>query len=465
MQQPDWEGPLEAAHRAALDFLQSLPERQVGAAAGRDDLLAALGGELSDDGVDAVDVVKSLAAAAEPGLVATQSGRFFGFVIGGAAPASIAADWLATSWDQNAGLSLLTPSAAAIEEIAGGWLIDVFGLPPQTSVGFVTGAQMANFTALAAARHQVLAHAGWDVERTGLFRAPHIRVLAGRDHHDTIDRALRFLGLGTDSLVHVDSDDTGRLRVDSLERRLAERASPTIVCAQAGGVNGGSIDPLAEIIDLSHRHQAWVHVDGAFGLWAAATPALRDLLAGVERADSWATDAHKWLNVPYDSGIVFTSHREAHRAAMQVRAAYLLHGDSSTRDPMDYNPEFSRRARGFAVYAALRTLGRRGIAELVERSCAQARRFGELLSGAEGVELLVPVSLNQVLVRFLSANGDHDAHTREVVAGVQAAGVCWPSGTTWRGKAAMRISVSNATTNEEDVAASVDSILGCHRGH
>jgi glutamate/tyrosine decarboxylase-like PLP-dependent enzyme len=465
VQQPNWEGPLEAAHRAATDFLQGLPERQVGAAAGREELLAALGGELPDDGIDAVDVIKSLAAAAEPGLVATQSGRFFGFVVGGASPAGIAADWLTTSWDQNAGLSLLTPAAAAIEEIAGSWLIDLFGLPAQTSVGFVTGAQMANFTALAAARHHVLAHSGWDVERTGLFRAPHIRVLAGRDHHDTIDRALRFLGLGTDSLVPVDSDETGRMRVDSLERRLAERAGPTIVCAQAGGVNGGSIDPLAGIIDVSHRHQAWVHVDGAFGLWATVTPRLRDQLTGVERADSWATDAHKWLNVPYDSGIVFTSHREAHRAAMQVRAAYLLHGDSATRDPLDYNPEFSRRARGFAVYAALRTLGRRGIAELVERSCAQAQRFGELLRAAEGVELLTPVSLNQVMVRFLATNGEHDTHTRDVVSAVQAAGVCWPSGTTWRGKAAMRISVSNATTDDEDVDVSVESILRCHHGH
>jgi glutamate/tyrosine decarboxylase-like PLP-dependent enzyme len=462
--QPDWDGPLEAAHRAASDFLHGLPSRQVGAAASRQELMTTLGGELPEEGTDAVEVVQDLAKAAEPGLVATQSGRFFGFVIGGASPAGIAADWLASSWDQNAGLSLLTPSAAAIEEIAGAWMIELFGLPAQTSVGFVTGAQMANFTALAAARHHVLMHAGWDVERTGLFRAPHIRVLAGRDHHDTIDRALRFLGLGTDSLVPVASDETGRMRVDDLKRKLAERAGPTIVCAQAGGVNGGSIDPLAEIIEISHRHQAWVHVDGAFGLWAAASPALRDEVAGIERADSWATDAHKWLNVPYDSGLVFCAHREAHRAAMQVRAAYLLHADAATRDPLDYNPEFSRRARGFAVYAALRTLGRRGIAEVVDRCCAHAQRFGEQLSEADDVELLAPVSLNQVIARFLATDGDHDAHTRAVVAAVQAAGVCWPTGTTWHGRAAMRISVCNATTDADDVAASVASILSCHRG-
>jgi glutamate/tyrosine decarboxylase-like PLP-dependent enzyme len=254
------------------------------------------------------------------------------------------------------------------------------------------------------------------------------------------------------------------MRIGDLEHKLAERVGPTIVCAQAGGVNGGSIDPLAEIIEISHRHQAWVHVDGAFGLWAAASPALRDEVAGIERADSWATDAHKWLNVPYDSGLVFCAHREAHRAAMQVRAAYLLHADAATRDPLDYNPEFSRRARGFAVYAALRTLGRRGIAEVVDRCCAHAQRFGEQLSEADDVELLAPVSLNQVIARFLATDGDHDAHTRAVVAAVQAAGVCWPTGTTWHGRAAMRISVCNATTDADDVAASVASILSCHRG-
>jgi len=463
VQSPNWDKPLEAAHRAALEFLHGLPERPVRAAATRSDLLSSLGGNLPDEGEDAAQVIETLAAAADPGIVGTQSGRFFGFVIGGSTPPGIAAEWLTAAWDQNAGLALLTPAAAAIEEIAGRWLIELLGLPGHASVGFVTGAQMANFTALAAARHWVLDQFGWDVERAGLTRAPHIRVLAGRDHHDTVDRALRFLGLGTSCLIPVNSDDTGRMLADDLALKLAEREGPTIVCAQAGGVNGGSIDPLTKIIEISHHHSAWVHVDGAFGLWAAATPAMSGLLDGVERADSWATDAHKWLNVPYDSGLVFCAHPEAHRGAMQVRAAYLSHGDSSTRDPMDYNPEFSRRARGLAVYATLRALGRRGIADLVDRCCALARRFGEQLSAADGVELLVPVTLNQVLVRFRAADGDDDAHTRAVLAAVQDEGVCWPSGTMWRGRAAIRISVSNATTDSADVDASVASLLRWHR--
>ena len=463
METPDWDKPLQAASRAAIDFLHGLPVRPVGANVSRADLLSSLGGMLPEEGLDAAEVIESLVRVAEPGLVATQSGRFFGFVIGGSTPASIAADWLTSAWDQNAGLSLLTPAAAVVEEITGQWLVELLRLPENASVGFVTGAMMANFTALAAARHAVLAHAGWNVETAGLVQAPHIRVFAGRDHHDTIDRALRFLGLGTDCLVTVDSDETGRMRADDLGRKLAEREGPTIVCAQAGCVNGGSIDPLAEIIDVAHHHSAWVHVDGAFGLWASATPALRPLLVGVERADSWATDAHKWLNVPYDSGLVFCAHPNEHRASMQVRAAYLDHAEPSVRDPMDYNPEFSRRARGFAIYAALRALGRRGVADLVARCCDLAERFGERLRRADGAELLLPVSLNQVVVRFLAADGDHDRHTRSVLAAVQREGVCWPSSTTWRGQAAIRISVSNATTDPDDVDASVASLLRWHQ--
>jgi glutamate/tyrosine decarboxylase-like PLP-dependent enzyme len=460
---PDWDKPLQAASRAAMDFLHGLPMRPVGANVSRTDLLSSLGGGLPDEGHDAAEVIETLARIAEPGLIATQSGRFFGFVIGGSTPASIAADWLTSTWDQNAGLSMLAPAAAVVEEITGRWLIELLRLPETASVGFVTGAMMANFTALAAARHAVLAHAGWNVETAGLVQAPHIRVLAGRDHHDTIDRALRFLGLGTDCLVTVDSDATGRMRADDLALKLAEREGPTIVCAQAGCVNGGSVDPLAAIIDVAHHHSAWVHVDGAFGLWACATPTLRPLLGGVERADSWATDAHKWLNVPYDSGLVFCAHPDQHRASMQIRADYLTHAESSVRDPLDYNPEFSRRARGFAIYAALRALGRRGVVDLVERCCALAEHFGQRLSMADGAELVLPVSLNQVVVRFLAADGNHDRHTRSVLAAVQQEGVCWPSLTTWRGRAAIRISVSNATTDPDDVDASVASLLRWHR--
>jgi glutamate/tyrosine decarboxylase-like PLP-dependent enzyme len=463
VQSPDWDEPLEAAHRAALEFLHGLPRRPVGASGSPSDLLLSLDGALPEEGVDPTEVIETLASTADPGLVGTQSGRFFGFVIGGSTPAGIAAEWLTSAWDQNAGLALLTPAAAAMEEISGRWLIELLGLPEHASVGFVTGAMMANFTALAAARNAALSRFGWNVETDGLSRAPHIRVLAGRDHHDTIDLAIRYLGLGTNCLISVDSDATGRMLPGDLARKLAEREAPTIVCAQAGCVNGGSIDPLAEIIEISHRHSAWVHVDGAFGLWAAATPGLKYLLDGVERADSWATDAHKWLNVPYDSGLVFCAHPEAHRAAMQVRAPYLSHAESSVRDPFDYTPEFSRRARGVAVYATMRALGRHGIAELVDNCCALARRFGEQLSAAGGAELILPVSLNQVVVHFLAANGDHDGHTRRVLAAVQKEGVCWPSPTTWRGQAGIRISVSNAATDEEDVDSSVASMLRWHR--
>jgi glutamate/tyrosine decarboxylase-like PLP-dependent enzyme len=400
-------------------------------------------------------VVRDLVAAATPGLVATGSGRFFGFVIGGATPAALAADWLATAWDQNAGLHATSPAAATVEEVAGRWLVDLLGLPPHASFGFVTGAQLANLTALAAARHEVLRRVGWDVETHGLVGAPPIRVFAGAGRHDTIDRALRFLGLGTGSIVAVEADGQGRMRVDALRTALATHSGPAIVCAQAGNVNSGSVDPLGPIVDLAHAAGAWVHVDGAFGLWGMASPATRPLLAGVERADSWATDAHKWLNVPYDSGLVFCAHPAAHRAAMSVRAAYLIHSASGDRDPLDHNPEFSRRARGFAVYAALRALGRSGVADLVDRCCALARRFADRLSAADGVTVLNDVVLNQVLVGF---DGPDD-RTHAILDAVRKEGTCFVSGTTWQGRAAMRISVSNWLTDEDDVDASVRVIL------
>jgi glutamate/tyrosine decarboxylase-like PLP-dependent enzyme len=455
MHVPDWAGPLGEAYRLALAHLTGLPDRPVGSGSGPAEMRAALGGPVPDGPTPPAEVIAALAAAADPGLVATASGRFFGFVFGGATPAALAADWLTATWDQNAGLYATSPAAAAIEEITGGWLLDLLGLPAHASVGFVTGAQMANFTALAAARHEVLRRAGWDVERRGLVGAPPIRVVAGADRHDTIDRALRFLGLGTDVIVPVPVDDQGRMRADALPAALAGHTGPMIVCAQAGNVNSGAVDPLAPIVDLAHEAGAWVHVDGAFGLWAAVSPALRPLLDGVERADSWATDAHKWLNVPYDSGLVFCAHPTAHRAAMGVRAAYLVHADGGERDPLDHNPEFSRRARGFAVYAGLRALGRSGMAALVERCCALARRFADQLGAAEGVTVLGEVVLNQVLVRF---DGD-DARTRAVLDAVRREGTCFMSGTTWQGQAAMRVSVTNWSTDEDDVDASVRSIL------
>ncbi len=460
MQEPDWKGPLSEAYERAVRYLEGLPERPVDSRADLAELRAALGGPLPEEPSEPREVVAALATAAEPGLVASSSGRFFGFVIGGATPAALAADWLTSVWDQNAGLYVAGPAASVVEEVAGGWLAELFGLPAGVSVGFVTGGQMANFTGLAAARHEVLRRAGWDVEADGLVGAPGVRVLAGEGRHDTIDRSLRFLGLGSGAVVPVAMDGQGRMRPDALRRALSAGDGPAIVCAQAGNVNTGAFDPLAEVCGVAHQRGAWVHVDGAFGLWAAASPRLRPLLAGVELADSWATDAHKWLNVPYDSGLVFCGHPEAHRAAMGVRAAYLVHGAAGERDEMDYNPEFSRRARGFAVYAGLLGLGRSGVAALVERSCALARRFAERLA-AEGVEVLNEVVLNQVLVRFHAAGGDHDAHTRRVAELVRQDGTCWMSGTTWRGQAALRISVSNWSTDEADVDRSVAAILRC----
>ena len=383
-------------------------------------------------------------------------------MVGGATPAAVAADWLTSVWDQNAGLYVLGPAASVVEEVAGAWLVELFGLPAKVSVGFVTGGQMANVTGLAAARGEILRRVGWDVEAAGLCGAPRLRVLAGRGRHGTIDRALRFLGLGTASIVEVDMDAQGRMLLPALRRALEQDSAPAIVCAQAGNVNTGAVDPIGEICDIAHQQGAWVHVDGAFGLWAAVSPRLRPLLTGVGLADSWATDAHKWLNVPYDSGLVFCAHPDAHRAAMGGRASYLTYGSEGERDELDYNPEHSRRARGFAVYAAIRAMGRRGIAEMVERCCDMASRFADQLAVADGVQVLNDVVLTQVLVPLHAPGGDHDGHTYRVLERLQNEGTCWMSGTTWNGQAAVRISVSNWSTNADDVDRSVAAILRAH---
>ncbi len=461
MQEPDWKGALDEAFLRASTYLASLPNRPVAGSAGLYELRAALDGPLPERPSDPADVIAALADAVEPGLLAVSSGRFFGFVIGGATPAALAADWLTTTWDQNAGLYVGGPPAAVVEEVAGRWLAELFTLPAHVSLGFVTGAQMANVTGLAVARHEVLRRQGWDVEVDGLVGAPPVRVFVGGERHVTIDRALRLLGIGTAAITSVEVDAQGRMRTDLLREALAVTTGPAIVCAQAGNVNTGSVDDLSEICDSAHDSGAWVHVDGAFGLWAAASPRLRALVAGVDRADSWSTDAHKWLNVPYDSGLVFCAHPDAHRASMGVRASYLVHAADGERDAMEYNPEFSRRARGFPVYAALRAMGRSGVVDLVERCCSLAQRFARQLAAADGVELLNEVVLNQALVRFLSPDGDHDAHTRRVIQRVQRDGTCFLTGTTWQGKAAMRISVSNWLTDESDVDRSVEAILRC----
>jgi glutamate/tyrosine decarboxylase-like PLP-dependent enzyme len=454
MQEPDWAGPLTAAYRNALAYLTGLPGHPVGATQDRAGLVAALDLPLPTEPEPAAQVIEQLAAAADPGLVRTPSGRFFGFVIGGATPPALAADWLTATWDQNATLSAVAPAASVIEEVAGRWLRELLGLPEHATAAFVTGGQMANFTALAAARHEVLRRAGWDVERDGLIGAPRLRVLVGAQRHSTIDLALRYLGVGTAAVEVLTVDGQGRMNPGALAEALRDANGPIIVCAQAGEINTGGIDPVGEICDIAHRAGAWVHVDGAFGLWAAASPGLGHLLDGVEKADSWATDAHKWLNVPFDCGVAFCAHPRAHRAAMSARAEYLDHG---TGDAFDLTPELSRRARGIPVYAAIRSLGRTGIAGLIDGSCALARDFAERLALHDGVMIHNEVTLNQVLVSF----DDDDERTRAVIALLQADGTCWVSGSMWRGRAVMRISVTNWSTDVDDVEKSVAAIIRC----
>jgi glutamate/tyrosine decarboxylase-like PLP-dependent enzyme len=441
----------------AAQFLDSLDERPVRASASVEELVETLGGPLPESGIEDAQVLAELIAGAEPGVVGTQTGRYFGFVIGSALPASVAADWLTSIWDQN-GFSVITsPAAAAAEDVAATWLAELLGLPAGVSSGFVTGAQGANTTALAAARQYVLAQAGWNVARDGLNGAPRIRILVGGERHVTLDRSLRLLGLGTASVELVAVDDQGRMNADALREALQGSAGPAIVCAQAGNVNTGASDPFTVIAEACEAAGAWLHVDGAFGLWAAASPRFEHQVEGIERADSWATDAHKWLNVPYDCGVVFCRHTEAHGDAMAVAASYLQRADG--RSPSDWVPESSRRARGFAVWAALRALGRNGVVELVDRCCDHARAFASVLGAEDGVEILNDVVLNQVLVRF----HDDDEATREVVRRVQADGTCWLGGTDWQGRAAMRISVSSFRTTARDVERSAKAILNAFK--
>lgn len=447
---------LGEAARHACAFLDGLPDRPVGALASPEALRQALGGPLPDRPSDPSPVIDQFVNAADPGIVASAGPRYFGFVTGGTLPAALAADWIVSAWDQNAGLAACSPASAVVEEITTRWIAELLGLPEGLSGAFVTGATMANFTALAAARHEVLRRSGWDVEARGLHGAPPVTVVAGEERHATIDRVLRFLGLGTDAIRPVPTDDQGRMRSDALAAALTGVTGPLIVCTQAGNVNTGAVDPIDEITDAAHDAGGWVHVDGAFGLWAAASDRFRHLVAGVERADSWATDAHKWLNVPYDCGIVLCARPEAHRAAVggASTAAYLMSTDDA-REPIHWNPEMSRRARAVPVYVALRSLGRHGVAELVERCNDLAAHFARRLRTEPSVEVLNDVVLNQVLVRF----DDDDARTAEVVRRVASEGTCWVGSTVWQGKTAMRISVSNWSTTADDVERSVATML------
>jgi glutamate/tyrosine decarboxylase-like PLP-dependent enzyme len=439
---------LADAEQRATRYLTELCSRPVrpdpAAVAG----LSRLDGPLPVAGSDPGATLALLDEIVGPATMAMAGPRFFGFVIGGSLPAALAANWLAAAWDQNTGYYNVTPGTARLEQVALRWLVELLGLPALTTGGFVTGATVANFTALAAARHQVLQQAGWNVEADGLFGAPPIHVVVGEEAHPTLLKSLGLLGFGRSRLTRVPVDAQGRMRVDA----LPALSGPTILCLQAGNVNTGACDPLVPLIERARRAGAWVHVDGAFGLWAAASPRLRAQIAGIEQADSWATDAHKWLNVPYDSGLAFVRDPQALPAAMAITAEYLP-SRTPERNPSDYTPELSRRARGVEVWAALHNLGREGVTEMVERHCRQAQRFAQRLAAA-GHSVLNDVVLNQVLVAFGDA-----ARTQRVVAALQAEGTCWCGITVWQGRTAMRISVINWSTTDEDVERSIDAIV------
>ncbi len=436
-------------------FRAGLDDRSVAPPVDHEALRDALGGALAAGRTPPDVVIRELVKAVDSGLVASAGPRFFGFVIGGSLPSALAADVLAAGWDQCAFNATLSPAALAAEEVAGDWVKDLLGIPATASVGFVTGAQEANTVALAAARHHVLAEQGWDVETEGLHGAPRVRVIASVERHATIDRSLRLLGLGNHAVEPVRADGNGAIDLSHLDEVLQQgHGAPTVVCVQSGNVNTGACDDLGEACDLAHARDAWVHVDGAFGLWAAAAPSLRHLVAGIDRADSWGCDAHKWLNVPYDSGLVLVSRPAVHAAAASYTAAYLTGSGQGAPAGSDLVLQSSRRARGFAVWAALRELGRDGVADLVEGTCRHARRFAQQL-GEAGAEIGNDVVLNQVLVAF-----GNDEQTDAVIARVQRDGTCWMGGTTWRGRRYMRISVSNHATTEADVDRSVQAILG-----
>lgn len=447
----DYSAALDRAQVHARTWLESLPTRPVRPAATADELLSAFGGPLPEHPTAAADVVDELAAKAEPGLMAIPSGRFFGWVMGGTLPAALGADWLVSAWDQNAGMRYATPAMAAIEESAGAWILDLLGLPAACDVGFATGGTMANFVGLAAGRGDVLTRAGWDLNTRGLIGAPPVTVLAGAEVHASVDLALRYLGLGRPTLVA--ADDEGRIYPSALAEALAEVDGPVIVILQAGNLHSGAFDPMRESIGLAHEHGAWVHVDGAFGLWAAASPRWAEHLDGIETADSWATDAHKTLNVPYDCGVAIIARPEAARAALGVRTSYLIHDAGAPADPFELVPEMSRRGRGVPVWAALRQLGRAGTVSLVERLAANARELAAGLSELPGVEVLNEVVFTQVCLAFGS-----DERTKAVTAALIADGEVWMSGSRWRDRDILRISVSNWSTDATDVRTAIDAV-------
>lgn len=462
MDDHDFRPVLELALRSSLDHLTTLETGPVGATSTLRDLRNRLNRPLMDDSLPSEQVLQDLVVDTRGGILGSAGGRFFAWAIGGVLPAALAADWLTSAWDQNAALYSTGPAAAVVEEIAGDWLKELLGLSATCSIGFVSGCQMAHVTCLAAARHQLLKSQGWDVERNGMAGAPQIKVLAS-NRHGSVERAVRLLGIGEDNVLDMSLDETERLRPEMLETTLQTvTGHPVIVILQAGDLNTGSFDDYQKLIPLAKRYSAWVHLDGAFGLWAAASPNYKHLLDGFKEADSWATDGHKWLNVPYDCGYAIVAHAEAHRGAMSHRASYLVH-DIEARDQIDWNPEWSRRSRGFPTYAALRQLGRLGLGELIDRCCRSARRLIEGLGKIPGVEILWHPIINQGLVRFLdlSPQANHDRYTDAVINRVIAHGGAFFMGTTWRSKRAMRISVMNWQTNDRDIDFAIQTVSEC----
>lgn len=450
---------LEFAFRAATHYLTNLDTRPVGAQMTAGELRQKLRRAYPEHGMAADMVIRELVEDASPGILGSASGRFFAWVVGGSLLSALAADWLTSAWDQNGTLYATAPTASVVEEIAGNWLKDILRLPPEATFAFTTGCQMAHLTCLAAARHALLARRAWNVEERGLGGAPHIRILYSTEHHGSVLRAVRFLGLGTESIERLDTND-GQLDASEIRRRLEERPDePAILVLQAGDINTGAFDNFAELIPVTRQYaNVWVHVDGAFGLWANATPTYRHLTSGVELADSWATDGHKWLNIPFDSGYAFINNPEAHLAAMSIQAPYLTQG-TGNRDALDWTPEWSRRCRGFATYAALRELGRQGITDMIERCCGLTERMVTGLEEIQGVEIVHRPVLNQALVRFPDRSGkDHDQHTKAVVNRVNESGEAFFSTSVWRGISCMRISVCNWHTSEKDVDRAVSAV-------
>ena len=442
---------LNDAAQRAIRYLGDLEERSVVPSPEAVSRLGELGGPMPAEPSDAGATLALLDEIGSAATVASAGGRYFGFVTGGSLPVTVAANWLAGAWDQNAGLSVMSPVAAALEQITLPWLIDIFGLPSSSGGAFVSGATMANFTALIAARHALMAQVGWDVEAQGLFGAPPVHVVTGNEVHVSLLKALGLAGFGRERIIRVAADEQGRMRADALAATLSDLTGPILLCLQAGNVNTGAFDPARELCEIGHAAGAWIHVDGAFGLWAAASPARAHLTDGFGDADSWAVDAHKWLNVPYDSAFAFVRDREALQASMSIAASYLM--QDGTREPLHYTPEMSRRARGMEIWAALRTLGRTGLAEMIERNCQLATRFAEGFRAA-GYAILNDVVLNQVLVSFGDA-----ATTQRVIAAVQEDGTCWCGSSVWQGQTAMRVSVSSWATTAEDVDRSLDAII------